>query len=326
MEGTIGLREWFSCGKLFVMPETGKRLDSLRLSRFDNERLALALAISIAAHLLIFSGYEFSKEMMSIPWMRVLARKLVYVAPKQNAKAPEQPLEFVMVQNPSPVAPQNAKYYSSQNSRAADSTHRDSDLAEINGRQNDTPQTTQAPRTEFNKLQPTPQPEQEKQAQPTTDPGDLTLAKLEELRTQQQQQQQQRPRKLAQVQQYQGMLMHQIGGAHEIALQPSLDAKATAFGAYDAALIDAVTERWDQLLDSHLYAYDRTGSVTVHFRLNYDGSITGMEVSQNSVGTLLGSFCEDAINDPSPFAPWPDDMRREIGANYRDITFTFYYY
>lgn len=288
----------------------------------------MALAISIAAHLAIFGSYELTKEMMRIPWMRLLARKLVYVAPTQNAKTQEQPLEFVMVQNPSPVAPKDAKYYSSQNSHAADSTHRDSDIAEINGHQNDVPQTTQAPRPEFNKLQPTPQPEQEQQPpQPTTDPGDLTLATLKELKTQQQPQQQ-RPRKLAEVRppQIPGLLMHQVGGSHEVALQPMLDAKATAFGAYDAAFIDAVTERWYQLLDRQLYAYDRTGSVTVQFRLNYDGSITDMKLKQNTVDTLLGTICEDSINDPSPFAAWPEDMRREIGANYRDITFTFYYY
>jgi len=307
------------------MAVTGKTMQSLRFSRFDNGRLALALAISVAIHLTIFGGYELSKQLARIPWMHMLARKLIYTAPAPVAKNPEQPLEFVMVQNPSPTAPNNAKYYSSQNSRAADATHRDSDIAEIKGTQDNVPQTSQAPRPEFNKLMPTPQPEQA-QPQPTTDPGDLTLANLSQLRAQQQQQQ--RPRTLAQVRpsQVPGMLMHQIGGAHEIALQPTLDAKSTAFGAYDEAFIDAVQNRWYQLLDSQLYALDRTGSVTLNFHLNYDGSITDMHVLQNSVGELLGTFCEDAINDPAPFAAWPEDMHRIVGANYREITFTFYYY
>jgi len=307
------------------MALNGRRLESLRFNRFDNGRLAIALAISIAVHLAIFGSYELSRELARIPWMRMLARKLVFPAPAPVAKTTEQPLEFVMVQNPSPTAPDNAKYYSSQNSRAADSTHRDSDIAEINGAQNNVPQTSQAPRPEFNKLQPTPQPEQA-QPQPTTDPGDLTLAKLEELHTQQQQQQ--RPRKLAQVRPYQvpGTLMHQVGGAHEVSLQPTLDAKSTAFGAYDEAFIGAVTARWYQLLDNQQFAYDRTGSVTLSFHLNYDGSITDMQVLQSSVGELLGTLCEDSINDPAPFAAWPEDMRRMVGANYREITFTFYYY
>ena len=28
----------------------------------------------------------------------------------------------------------------------------------------------------------------------------------------------------------------------------------------------------------------------------------------------------------APFGKWPPDMARMIGANYREITFTFYYY
>ncbi len=276
---------------------------------------------------MIFGGYELRKELMRIPWMQLVAHRLALVAPAATAaKTPEPPLEFVMVQNPSPDAPQNAKFYSSQNSRAADSTHRDADLAEINGKQTDVPQTTQAPKPEFNKLQPTPQPEQT-HPQPTTDPGDLTLAKLEELRAEQQPQRQ-RPRTLSQVLPHQipGLLMHQEGGAHQVALEPSLDVKSTEFGAYDEAFISAVTERWYQLLDSQQFALDRTGKVMLSFHLNYDGTITGMEVSQSNVGELLTTLCEDAINDPAPYALWPEDMRREIGANYRDITFTFYYY
>jgi hypothetical protein len=305
------------------MAVTGSRLESLRFNRLDNGRLAIALAISIAAHLAIFGSYELSKQLAHIPWMQMLARKLVFPAPPPVAKTTEQPLEFVMVQNPSPTAPENAKYYSSQNSRAADSTHRDSDIAEINGTQNNVPQTSQAPRPEFNKLQPSPQPE-EAQPQPTTDPGDLTLAKLEQLH---EQQQQQRPRKLAQVQpnQVPGLVMHQVGGAHEVALQPTLDAKSTAFGAYDEAFIDAVTARWYQLLDNQQFALDRTGSVTLNFHLNYDGTITDMHVLQTSVDTLLAALCEDSISDPAPFATWPEDMRRMVGKNYREITFTFYY-
>ena len=33
-----------------------------------------------------------------------------------------------------------------------------------------------------------------------------------------------------------------------------------------------------------------------------------------------------AIEEAAPFAPWPGEMRRTIGANYREITFTFLYY
>jgi hypothetical protein len=298
------------------------------MSRWDTERLTLALAISLAAHLALFGSYELTREMMRLPWMQFLARRLVSTAPAPPQKqSREQPLEFVMVQNPSATAPANAKYYSSQNARAADSTHRNLDIAEIKGKQTDVPQTEQAPRPEFNKLHPSPQPQpSQPQPLPSTEPGDLTLATLEQLRPQQQPQQ--RPRTLSQVLPHQipGLLMHQTGGAHEVGFEPSLDVLGTRFGAYDEAFIEAVTERWYQLLDSQQFALDRTGKVMLCFHLNYDGTITDMQVLDNSVGVLLGTLCEDAINDPSPYAPWPEDMRRMIGANYREITFTFYYY
>jgi len=66
--------------------------------------------------------------------------------------------------------------------------------------------------------------------------------------------------------------------------------------------------------------------VTLRFHLNYDGRITDMEVLENNVGDLLGYVCQKAIEDPAPFAAWPSDMRRMVGMNYREITFTFYYY
>jgi len=66
--------------------------------------------------------------------------------------------------------------------------------------------------------------------------------------------------------------------------------------------------------------------VTLRFHLNYDGSIADMKVLENTVGDVLGYVCQKAVTDPAPFSPWPGEMRRLIGENYREITFTFYYY
>ena len=80
------------------------------------------------------------------------------------------------------------------------------------------------------------------------------------------------------------------------------------------------------MLDSQKFALDRNGKVTLRFHLNYDGTITDMQIVENTVGDLLGYVCRNAVTDPSPFEPWPSDMRRMVGANFREITFTFYYY
>jgi hypothetical protein len=158
-------------------------------------------------------------------------------------------------------------------------------------------------------------------------PGDLTLGKPEKSP----QPEQPRPRTIKQAlaqqsHQLPGQQMKQDGGMRRAALVSSLDVKATLFGDYDARFIDAVTQRWYGLLDSRQFAMDRTGKVTLRFHLNYDGSIVDMKVLENTVGDVLGYVCQKAVTDPAPFAAWPAEMRRMIGENYREITFTFYYY
>jgi hypothetical protein len=109
-------------------------------------------------------------------------------------------------------------------------------------------------------------------------------------------------------------------------MESSLDARATAFGAYDAAIVRAVQNRWYGLLENRSWAADRTGKVSLKFRLNSDGTVTEMAFLENTVDLALGMLCQSAISDSAPFGAWPSDMRREIGANFREVTFTFYYY
>lgn len=119
--------------------------------------------------------------------------------------------------------------------------------------------------------------------------------------------------------------MQQDGGVHRRRVYSSLDTKSTPFGAYDRALIEAVQQRWYDLLDSQRFALDRTGRVTLHFRLKSDGSVEELAIVANDAGATLGYVCEESIMDVAPFAKWPPDMRRMIGENFRDLTFTFIY-
>ena len=140
--------------------------------------------------------------------------------------------------------------------------------------------------------------------------------------------QQQRPRTLKEAlaqQHMPGVQMQQDGGAHrrKTAL---FDVQATPFGEYDRALIDAVQNQWYSMLDSQRFAEDRTGRVTVSFKLETDGTVQEVEILENGVGDVLSYVCQAAIEQAAPFGKWPDDMRREIGENFREITFTFDYY
>jgi hypothetical protein len=96
------------------------------------------------------------------------------------------------------------------------------------------------------------------------------------------------------------------------------------FKDYDTAFRDSITQRWDTLLAGSKSR--RIGKVVLQFRLNYDGSITDLKVLEDEVGSEQLAVCEKAVSLSSPFQPWPQDMIRLIGANYREMTFTFNYY
>jgi hypothetical protein len=141
--------------------------------------------------------------------------------------------------------------------------------------------------------------------------------------------QSERPRTIRQAlaqRQLAGRQMHQDGGVQRHALWSSLDVKATPFGEYDGAIIEAIQQRWYDLLDNHRYADDRTGKVTLRFKLMSDGTVIEVKTVENTVGDMLGYLCQEAIEQAAPFAKWPPDMVRLFGANYRELTFTFYYY
>jgi outer membrane biosynthesis protein TonB len=263
-----------------------------------------------------------------------------------------------------PEPPKDAKYYSDKNSRAANpSADKITETPKIDGKHPELVKTEDVPRSKFTPLQPTAPPQPPKETQPPPPqppketkppppeppkteqaeakpkpaytPGDLTLATpsptprptegdANEVKPE-------RPRTvnqaLAQLQQNQlpGEKMLQEGGVsrrHEMA---SLDTKATPFGAYDAALVDAIASRWYTLLDERDYASDSRGKVVLQFRLHYDGRVTEMNMTENSAGQVLGLLCQKAVLDPAPFAVWPSDMRRTLG-DVRNIQFTFYYY
>jgi hypothetical protein len=310
------------------MTGAGTQLDSLRFDSRESKRLAWVFALSLLAHLLVWGGYEGGKAINL--WTRLhLPPFLLFTKIKQAPPVREsEPLVFVDV-NPAQAttqAPKNTKYYSSQNSRAANpDAKRDTQVPEMKGTQTEVAKTETVTRPDFSQLQPAMQPSQEQLASRQQNPGDLTLGHPAE----NQPAEQPRPRTLRQAlaqQKLPGLQMKQSGGVRREALVPSLDVKATPFGAYDAAFIQAVTQRWYDLLDSRQFARDRTGKVVLQFHLNYDGRISDMEITQNTVGDLLGYVCQKAVMDPAPYAKWPTDMRAMVGLDYREITFTFYYY
>ena len=330
----------FPAASLSDMAGAVDKVDSVRLTRFELKRLTWAVALSLALHFLAWGGYELGKK--TGLWQRLHWPARLHLAQKKSTPPPVQESEpsiFLDVDpdQVSPDAPKDAKYYSSKNSRAANpDADKDLNQPKLTGKQTDVPKTKDVPRTQNAKPQPpAPQPQPKKETQPEQPKpkeltGDTKLAKLE-TSPEKTEDKPERPRTVREALAKQSNLfpsrqMQQEGGTRRQALVPSLDAKSTPFGDYDSRFIAAVSQRWYDLLDSQKFASDRLGKVTLRFHLNYDGSITDVQIVENTVGELLGYVCQKAITDPSPFAPWPSDMRRMVGANFREIAFTFYYY
>jgi TonB family protein len=97
------------------------------------------------------------------------------------------------------------------------------------------------------------------------------------------------------------------------------------FGKYDTAVIKTVENRWDDLLDEIKFGRERTGFVTIRFQLHADGNVSDLVIVKATVDTDLGKLALSAIRDVAPFSPWPDEMRKAVKSDVRDVTFTFNY-
>lgn len=96
------------------------------------------------------------------------------------------------------------------------------------------------------------------------------------------------------------------------------------FGAYDKQVVRAVQSRWYALIEQN-GLYERAGEVTIHFQLLSDGSVSGAEIKNSTAGEILALFCQKAVVESGPFAPWPVELRTYLGNEPRDVDFTFYY-
>ena len=312
---------------------------SLRVNRSEMARLMVALWLSLAVHLGVWGGYAAGKKFgwwqhFHVPtWLHKAEEKIQPPPPPAAQMQMVDPTIFVEVTHADPEPPPRAKYYSDKNSRAANpDADAGSDQPKLKGKQTDMPKTEDVPR--LSKLQPSP-PQESPPAAEVRPSSPMNLGDQRQVRKTndteivRQPSPPKRPRTLKEAmarQQLPGQQMRQDGGVRRQAVWSSLDAKATPFGEYDRKIVEAVTQRWYDLLDSRHFAQDRTGKVTLHFKLKFDGTIEAMRPLENTVGELLGYVCQESIQQAAPFEKWPADMRRMIGANFREITFTFYYY
>jgi hypothetical protein len=277
--------------------------------------------------------------------LKPITAKTATVVPKPQPQVSQ--LVFVDVDPALAEAapPKAPKFYSANNSVAANPNPKSALVPEIRGSQEKVIKTTENTRLNPKPLQPSP-PSKETASSPEAKalpkkaytPGDLVMAKSEEKAQEkdgqsdtatgaeaQPQPVHRRPQTIAEAMAQRGMLgdkTRQDGGVKRLKMDSSLDVMKTSYGDYDREFIDAVQTRWYQLLENRSPG---TGKVVVEFRLHPDGRVTDLNIVQNEMSDLFGLLCAQAIREPSPYLPWPIEMRRDIPKDYRDVTFTFFY-
>jgi len=320
---------------------------------FTEKFLLRALIISLLIHFVVFFTYKIGQSQgwwanLAMPrWMQVVSRALAPAIPKKIAAVTQSPTPLMFVEvdpaNAIHEPPKAPKFYGANNTVAANpDITKPSTVPDIRGRQDKVLKTTENGKPKAQPLQPTPPPRPETVASAALPkkayaPGDLASARPAETAREskpeaetaidaQPQPVYQRPRTIAEAMARNGTLgekTRQAGGVSNVKMTSSLDVKSTAIGDYDQGFVDAVKARWDQLWENRIP--NSSGKVVLEFRLLPDGRITNMTNTQNEVTSFMENICEQAILDPSPYQPWPREMRLEIPADYRDIQFTFFY-
>lgn len=313
------------------------------------ESLGRALGYSVILHFVLFGVLEWGSYIGL--WNTRLERELQLAmerAAAADSKQPEIRLTFVevMPEQATKEAPEDTQFYSSENSVAANpDPESSSDKPQVDGEETPVVKTVDSRPPNPVPLQPSPKepPPTEDTAmaqernEPLPDPGNLESAKSDEseLRKQdatymreKQPEERKRPRRLAEVNRTNPALagppQRQQGGVERKASLSSIDVKSTSFGDYDRALVHAIENRWHGLLRKRGFVMD-SGKVVLTFRLHANGRVSNLRVQEYTVNEVLSLICQQAVLDPAPYRPWPSDMRRMIGVDYRDVKFTFYY-
>ena len=304
---------------------------------FSLNSIQRSLLLSLLIHMLVALGILLGAFPLVEKMMAAVVPELIDLeALEKQQQKRQQSVIFLEVpaSMASEEAPEDSKYYSTQNSRAADEqSEKETPQPKIEGTQDKVPRIIDSKPASLAKptppepKPPTPEPKP-KPPTPKAETLNPIVAKPEpKLEPKPEPEPKpRRPRTVAEAKQLamvQGQKMKQDGGVKKRASIVGLDAKASPFGDYDARLIAAIQNRWNQILDQ--YYLPSVGQVVLTFNLWSDGKVSNVQVERSTVNTILALKCERAVKEPSPYAPWPEKMHDEIGSDRRFVRFTFYY-
>ena len=312
---------------------------------FSLDSIQRSFLLSLLIHLAAALGYLLGVFPKVEKLMAAVVPELIDLKSLEQQRERQRSVIFLEVppSMASEEAPDNSEFYSNQNSKSADEqTEKETPKPKIDGTQEKVPRIVDSepesppkppkPEPESKPKPPKPEPEP-KPEPPKSEPAPPKAETLNPIQAKPQPEpkpepkpQPRRPRTVAEARQLamiQGEKIKQDGGVKKRATIVGLDAKASPFGDYDARLIAAIQNRWNQSLNLHYVP--SVGQVVLTFNLWSDGKVTNVQVERKSVDELLALKCKIAVEDPAPYEPWPEKMRDEIGSDRRFVRFTFYY-
>ena len=308
----------------------------------------MAILVSLVLHILSFVGWQHRTVLGRMAFFRPLV-KVLTAAPVHRPKVLPATPTITFVQEPAPQRqfietdtsqvtgeePKNARFYSDNSTMAANPQNpsgKDGDTPYLDGSEtrmlstaNVRPQPPGAPAAP----PATPQPVTQKPAEPVKELAATGMKVVEEKKETPEEKPVTPParktvagsnsrRELAAAKSRATSL-----GVRRLGVE-ALNVASSPFGAYDKALIYAVQSRWYEVLNTQRMD-THAGTVELKFDLLADGSVANMEMKANSAGPALGLYCQKAVVESAPFAPLPEDLKRLIGGDSREIIFTFYY-
>ena len=302
---------------------------------FSLDSIQRSFLLSLLIHLAAALGYLLGVFPKVEKLMAAVVPELIDLKSLEQHQRERQRSVIFLEVPPSMVseeAPDDSEFYSNQNSKSADEqTEKETPKPKIDGTQEKVPRIVDSkpetpPKPPKPEPEPKPEPPKPEPAPPKAETLNPIQAKPQPEPKPEPKPQPRRPRTVAEARQLamiQGEKIKQDGGVKKRATIVGLDAKASPFGDYDARLIAAIQNRWNQSLNLHYVP--SVGQVVLTFNLWSDGKVTNVQVERKSVDELLALKCKIAVEDPAPYEPWPEKMRDEIGSDRRFVRFTFYY-
>lgn len=103
--------------------------------------------------------------------------------------------------------------------------------------------------------------------------------------------------------------------------QPPAPARPASSTAYGVKVKAAFAKRWADAVQPHMSDF-QPGNVSVVFKLDAEGKVTALSVTENSSNEAFAKFCEQFVRE-TPFDPPP---AKSLADGQFEVPFTFWIY